>query len=427
MSKTDCNIIKDLLPSYVDDLCSEESCAIVEEHLQECPECRNLIKQMKEFQLVPGKKETHKEIDYLKKIKNNNLRKNVLTGLYMAAILVSGIVIWVQSIGHTTVPVIVYGCLAWAMVSIIYLLFGDLIRNQLSNKSKNIYRCFTGISGVLCIYTVILMLLLSKWNLFTDVLNMEMQEIGPFIQIQLCVIAVISLLKYLSTIVTSIKNSEYMIMPSILSSIGMNLSLMMMAFLGNLDIVDTLLQGILIRILFLLVICIILVFMLNIAKTNENIKKIISGAFIVITLAGSVASGFIWGNTITTDNQKILDEAVQFYYQETTSLSSSQSILSNNALNSPACLSLDPVSHEFTFSYDALSSYYSYGTYKITDDKLVAATNDGLYYYTFTIKDDETLVFIEDESSSVKLTDSNLGQQIKDGCKFTKQMIGITN
>ena len=37
--KTDCNIIRDLLPLYADDVCSKESRALVDEHLQECPDC----------------------------------------------------------------------------------------------------------------------------------------------------------------------------------------------------------------------------------------------------------------------------------------------------------------------------------------------------------------------------------------------------
>lgn len=35
-----CNIIKDLLPSFIDGICSQDSCKVVEEHLQQCEECR---------------------------------------------------------------------------------------------------------------------------------------------------------------------------------------------------------------------------------------------------------------------------------------------------------------------------------------------------------------------------------------------------
>ena len=42
-----CNVIKDLIPLYVDECCSEESALIVEEHVENCPECKRLYENMK--------------------------------------------------------------------------------------------------------------------------------------------------------------------------------------------------------------------------------------------------------------------------------------------------------------------------------------------------------------------------------------------
>ena len=48
--KTNCDIIQDLLPLYCDNVCSEESKQTIEEHIQECEQCRNDLMQMqKEF------------------------------------------------------------------------------------------------------------------------------------------------------------------------------------------------------------------------------------------------------------------------------------------------------------------------------------------------------------------------------------------
>ncbi|MGE7674293.1 zf-HC2 domain-containing protein [Lysinibacillus sp. NPDC094403] len=41
-----CNIIKDLLPSYIDGICSEDTTRVVEEHLQHCEECRLYLEMM---------------------------------------------------------------------------------------------------------------------------------------------------------------------------------------------------------------------------------------------------------------------------------------------------------------------------------------------------------------------------------------------
>lgn len=43
----DCNVIKDLLPLYVDDCCSEESGKLVATHLEGCESCRRAYGQMK--------------------------------------------------------------------------------------------------------------------------------------------------------------------------------------------------------------------------------------------------------------------------------------------------------------------------------------------------------------------------------------------
>ena len=41
-----CEIIRDLMPLYLDDVCSAETKKVVEEHLTECEECRKYMKQM---------------------------------------------------------------------------------------------------------------------------------------------------------------------------------------------------------------------------------------------------------------------------------------------------------------------------------------------------------------------------------------------
>ncbi|MBQ1977567.1 MAG: zf-HC2 domain-containing protein [Ruminococcus sp.] len=41
-----CNVIKDLLPLYVDDCCSEESVRLVTEHIKECADCKKAYDMM---------------------------------------------------------------------------------------------------------------------------------------------------------------------------------------------------------------------------------------------------------------------------------------------------------------------------------------------------------------------------------------------
>ena len=71
-----CEIIRDLLPLYVEELTSKESSEAVSEHLKICAECRKEYEEMKS-----GETKTHQaqpeEIKPLKKIMQK------LTGLQM--------------------------------------------------------------------------------------------------------------------------------------------------------------------------------------------------------------------------------------------------------------------------------------------------------------------------------------------------------
>ena len=42
----DCNVIKDLIPLYIDGCCSEESAQLVREHITSCDACRKMFEEM---------------------------------------------------------------------------------------------------------------------------------------------------------------------------------------------------------------------------------------------------------------------------------------------------------------------------------------------------------------------------------------------
>jgi len=42
-----CNIVRDLLPSYIDHLCSKDSVNFIEEHMNSCIKCRDVLESMK--------------------------------------------------------------------------------------------------------------------------------------------------------------------------------------------------------------------------------------------------------------------------------------------------------------------------------------------------------------------------------------------
>lgn len=46
MSTKQCEVIQDLIPLYIDHICSDESCRIINEHLENCDECQKLYENM---------------------------------------------------------------------------------------------------------------------------------------------------------------------------------------------------------------------------------------------------------------------------------------------------------------------------------------------------------------------------------------------
>ena len=51
MKNMDCDVIRDLLPLYADEACSEKSRALVNEHLLDCADCRDMLHRLKETEL----------------------------------------------------------------------------------------------------------------------------------------------------------------------------------------------------------------------------------------------------------------------------------------------------------------------------------------------------------------------------------------
>ena len=73
-NKLPCDIILDLLPSYVDGLTKDTTNEAVEAHLQECESCKKTLYSMKQPEMVQNNSEEEQEIDFLKKTKKRHVR-----------------------------------------------------------------------------------------------------------------------------------------------------------------------------------------------------------------------------------------------------------------------------------------------------------------------------------------------------------------
>lgn len=64
-----CAIVRDLLPSYIDDICSNESRQFVEEHVGSCDSCRNILNHMKSEVDIPDDLNTKERLKAKKPFK----------------------------------------------------------------------------------------------------------------------------------------------------------------------------------------------------------------------------------------------------------------------------------------------------------------------------------------------------------------------
>lgn len=97
-----CNIIRDLLPSYLDDICSEETKAVVEDHLQTCTSCQEFVTKMVQADEITKKELLPDELavatEPFKEIKRKKrLHMGIAIVVTIMVMLISGVVI--QEVG----------------------------------------------------------------------------------------------------------------------------------------------------------------------------------------------------------------------------------------------------------------------------------------------------------------------------------------
>nr|WP_278245308.1 zf-HC2 domain-containing protein [Ruminococcus sp. HUN007] len=73
-------MIRDLLPLYIDEVCSDESRKIVEDHIKECPECASLTDSMRNDEAVNGAEDYESaQVRSLRNVRKKTEEKSVYT------------------------------------------------------------------------------------------------------------------------------------------------------------------------------------------------------------------------------------------------------------------------------------------------------------------------------------------------------------
>ena len=93
-NKLPCELVRDLFPTYIDELTSDVTNEWIEEHVTECEDCRIVLDAMREPEAEPLAQEEEREIDFLNKTRKKNV--NIAVGSILMAFILFGILTFVN-------------------------------------------------------------------------------------------------------------------------------------------------------------------------------------------------------------------------------------------------------------------------------------------------------------------------------------------
>ena len=115
MKNINCDIIRDVLPLYLDDVVSNETKEMVEEHLKNCEACKREAAIMKQNVTLPANENTRlAEANVLKnlniKIRRKKIAFGIISAVLAAAVIVSCLLfltlpkLYIPYVVHNSVP-----------------------------------------------------------------------------------------------------------------------------------------------------------------------------------------------------------------------------------------------------------------------------------------------------------------------------------
>ena len=106
--KLSCAMAEDLFPLYLEEQCSQDSRAALEEHLAACPSCRDKLASMDREDMSPEDHTSATLAAYGKKIRRRRIRIAVLSvlGAILAAVILTTVCLTALDMHHQSSPAI---------------------------------------------------------------------------------------------------------------------------------------------------------------------------------------------------------------------------------------------------------------------------------------------------------------------------------
>lgn len=184
MEKMNCEIIRDLIPSYVDGICSEATKRCVEEHIAACDGCRQMLAAYK-ANVLSGEKLERKGLDGLKKIRKKMKLQNIVCYLVLIFLIYCGIEVFIAN--HTN-----YAMFNNTTLLLVICILANLLAS-LGYKAKNSPEKTQYLLGVASLILDLYFAFLFFYSAVSmasgseRLFGMELLNVGPFLERQLTI------------------------------------------------------------------------------------------------------------------------------------------------------------------------------------------------------------------------------------------------
>lgn len=239
MNKLNCEIIQDLMPSYLDGICSKSSKEAVEQHISGCEACRERLSLLKDTELNADTAD-RQELDFMKKVKHYFTLKNSIGAglLFLLSLAVLLIVPEIElnielELYYTLFPILTLGT---------FLLLSNYQKKPKWSRARI---AAAALSALGILYSIFICAqFLNSLETQSGPFGMELNQVGPFLNGQLLFVIFTELLIFAGYAVSSVKKEDsFGLLPTI-NLAGCILCMTYRSYLFKLESLETLTQGI---------------------------------------------------------------------------------------------------------------------------------------------------------------------------------------
>lgn len=224
MKQINCNIIRDLIPSYLDGICSEDSKDAVKEHLMGCEKCRGYLDSLKSTEIVDEKSD-QAGLSFMSKVRKYYTRRNAL-GASLLFFMVVMVLLFVpqDTIFRTKGTFTFYTCLFTVLVLGTFF----LLNGHQADPKPTAPRIAAGIaSGAGIVYCIAVAVILWQRIIKSDPVspNESLYRLGPSLNRQLLLVLLLELLLFVLFTVDAVRKNHHLGILPALNLVGCILSM----------------------------------------------------------------------------------------------------------------------------------------------------------------------------------------------------------